>query len=261
MPSSTPGQRAKWRMERAIKAGRGINPADLELMQAEGMEIPLNLSPEEMAKVGIPPKPTLENQDKEPLPPSQPSTHQDPIPLHLNQTQTSSLNQNGAGPSLRDTVTSANTQQLKKLTKSEKVHVEFWATEFGPLCVLVLWFTLADLDKASFYAPSPDECRAASIPLGRISARAAERLNVPDWAGDAFMTAIDMKDLGFAAMAYLERIGVLTKLQNYYSGVASMARKGEGSVRPGVNTGQVPDGANGYIDINKLGIGSQYRPI
>lgn len=261
MPQSTPGLRAKWRVDRAVKAGRPINPEDLKLMQAEGMDTPQNLSEKEVMQEPSPIVQKVEMTDKEPLPQSPPFVHQVQTPLPQSQTQTTSQRPGDTGPSLRDTVTTANTQQLKKLTKAEKVHVDFWATEFGPLMVLVLWLVFADLDKASFYAPSPDECKAASVPLGRISARAADRLNVPDWAGDAFMTAIDMKDLGFAAMAYLERIGVLTKLQNYYSGVASMARKGEGSVGPGINSGQVPDGTNGYIDINKLGIGAQYRPI
>ncbi len=259
MPASTPGQRAKWRVERAVKAGKALNPADIELMQAENLDIPLNLSQEEMAKMPL--KPTLENQDKEPLPVSPPSPPPDPIPLRPSQNPTTSpINQSGAAQNLKDTVGNANTQALKKLTKNERVHVDFWATEFGPICVLVLWFVMADLDKASFYAPSPDECRAASISLGRISARATERLNMPEWAGDAFMTAIDMKDLGFAAMAYLERIGVLTKLQNYYSGVAARARKGDGSVGSNVHPGEVSNG-NGYLDIGKLGIGNQYRPI
>lgn len=253
MPPSTPGLRAKWRVDRAIKNSRPINPEDLKLMEAEGMETPQNLSPSELLQPAIPKMAT----EQQPLSP--PFIHQDPIPVRPSQNPTMSLpSQGDTGPSLRDTVTTANTQQLKKLSKTEKVHVDFWATEFGPLCVLILWFVLADLDKASFYAPSPDECKTASVPLGRISARAADRLNVPDWAGDAFMTAIDLKDLGFAAMAYLERIGVLTKLQNYYSGIASRARKGEGSVGPNVNTGEV---SNGYLDISKLGIGNQYRPI
>jgi hypothetical protein len=162
--------------------------------------------------------------------------------------------------SLKDTVTGVSSPQ-KKLSKNEKVHIEFWATEFGPICVLVLWFVLADLDKASYYAPSPDECKTASVPLGRISARATDRLNVPDWAGDAFMTAIDMKDLGFAAMAYLERIGVLTKLQNYYSGVASRMQRGVNNAGQNNGHNQSVPGDGGYLDLGKLGIGEQYRPI
>ena len=258
MPTSTPGQRAKWRVERAVKVGRPINPEDLKLMQAEGMQTPENLSQDELMKEETPILHKVEMENREPLPQSPPFVHQVQTPNLLNQSQTMNQGQGGAAPSLKDTVTGVNTQSLKKLSRSEKTHVEFWATEFGPLMVLVLWFILADLDKASFYAPSPDECRAASVPLGRISARAADRLNVPDWAGDAFMTAIDMKDLGFAAMAYLERIGVLTKLQSYYSGMAARARKGDGSVGPNVNSGEV---SNGYLDISKLGIGNQYRPI
>ncbi len=246
MPLSTPGQRAKWRVDRAVKSGKAINPADLELMKLEEMEIPANLNQEEIAKAKVPPPSPLQQSDP-----------QAPIPLRVNQNEQQSQ-LNGTVPSLKDTVTGVNSQQPRKLTKRERAHADFWASDFGKLCVLVLWFVLADLDKASFYAPSPDECKAASVPMARISARASEYANVPEWMGDAFLTAVDMSDLGFAITGYLERIGVLTKMQNYYSGVASRARKGNGSVGPNVNNGEV---SNGYVDLGKLGIGEQYRPI
>jgi hypothetical protein len=238
MPASTPGLRAKWRVDRAIKSKRPILPEDLELMKQEGMEIPENLLPEELS--------------------STQSIHPAPIPLPVNLNgQEAPLNEKG--PSLRDTVT-GDRLPTKKLSKNEKACAEFYATEFGPLCVLVLWIALADLDKASFYAPSPDECKTASVPLARLTARAADKLNVPDWVGDAAVSVIDLKDLGFAAVAYLERIGVMNRLANYYSGMSSKLKESMDSAGQTAGSNGKVQG-NSYVDISKLGIGQQYRPI
>jgi hypothetical protein len=238
MPASTPGLRAKWRVDRAIKSGRKILQEDLDLMTKEGIPTPENLNQEELLFT--------------------PSPQVDPIPLQVN------LNQQEPSKdtvqSLKDTVTGGNTLPPKKLSKTEKACVDFYQYEFGPICVLVLWFILADLDKASFYAPSPDECKTASVALGRLTARAADRLNTPTWVGDVLVSVIDLKDLGFAAAAYLDRIGVMGKLSSYYSGMASRMRNGANNAGQTVrNNGQVQQ--DGYIDISKLGLGEQYRPI
>jgi hypothetical protein len=239
MPTSTPGQRAKWRVERAIKSKRPILPDDLELMKAEGMEIPEGLLPEELSSTPSPQPIQIPTQHSQ-------IDHQAP--------------QSGTAQSLKDTVTGASTLPPKKLSKTEKACVDFYQYEFGPICVLVLWFVLADLDKASFYAPSPDECKTASVALGRLTARAADRLNTPDWVGDVIVSVLDLKDLGFAAAAYLERIGVMGRLSNYYSGMASRVQRGvENAGQATGNNGQVP--TEGYVDIAGLGIGNQYRPI
>jgi hypothetical protein len=239
MPASTPGLRAKWRVDRAIKNKRPIIPDDLNLMQAEGMEIPEGLLPEELSSTPSP----------------------QPVPIQPRQDQTIPVTPtNGTVQSLKDTVTGASTQPPRKLSKLEKSCVEFYQYEFGPIMVLVLWFALADLDKASFYAPSPEECKTASVALGRLTARAADRLNTPQWVGDVLVSAIDLKDLGFAAAAYLDRIGVMNKLSNYYSGMASRMQRGAQNAgqTPGSN-GQVQQ--EGYIDVAGLGLGEQYRPI
>jgi hypothetical protein len=226
-------------VDRAVKSSRKINPEDLELMKAEGMEVPENLLPEELLSTPSP-QPVVT-----PIQPSQ-TDHQAP--------------QNGTVPSLKDTVTGATTQPPRKLSKTEKACVEFYQYEFGPICVLVLWFVLADLDKASFYAPSPDECKTASVALGRLTARAADRLNTPAWVGDVIVSVIDLKDLGFAAAAYLERIGVMNRMQAYYSGMASRMQRGvQNAGQTTGDNGQVQ--TEGYVDLAGLGIGNQYRPI
>lgn len=148
----------------------------------------------------------------------------------------------------------------KQLTKSEKEWVNFFASEFGPIIVLVLWFSMGDLEKASFYAPSPDECKTASVPLGRLADRAEKMVNAPPWAREAIFAVVDLKDLGFAVAAYLDRIGVMDRLVPYYTGMA--ARMKAGGRTDGQSTGgteQVQSGP-GEIDISRIPVGIQHLP-
>jgi hypothetical protein len=227
--------RARARVKRAETAGRQPSPVDLQRLEQAGLEVPQALY-------------------------QSPQVQEQPLPLSQSLPKPSAPDMDLG---LKDIPQATGAPQRKPSGNKEKSWYDFFNNRFGPLVLLVLWFATADLDKASFYAPSPEECQTAALPLSKIAARVESWLNVPTWAHDVMVSTDDIVTLGMVGMAYLDRIGYLNKLAPYFSGAASRMRKMNVEARsPGAHP-PVQSGQNGHseesVDPGFLfGVGSQW---
>lgn len=150
-----------------------------------------------------------------------------------------------------------------KPTAKEREWDNYFRYRFGPFIILVLWIVLSDLDRATWYAPNPTECRDFAPHGARIAAAVEDYFKVPKWAHKLFMTSDDMVSMGMVIVGYLDRIGVLGKVQATVGLKEAKDRRNEQG--NGVDKGVPP--ANGAVggdipDISGVfGIGSQYIPV
>jgi hypothetical protein len=105
----------------------------------------------------------------------------------------------------------------------------FFKERFGPLIVLILWIALADLEKASFYAPTPEECEELAPHAARLATKVEDFLNIPAWAHSAIMASDDVISIGLIVVGYLDRIGMLVKIKPYF--MNSMRRRSNETAR------------------------------
>jgi hypothetical protein len=109
----------------------------------------------------------------------------------------------------------------KPVGKIEKDWHDYFSNRFGPFVLLILWFITANLEKATFYAPTPEECRAIALPMAKICAKIESFFKVPQWLHDTATEVDDVTIVGMAIVGYLDRIGVLERLVPYYTGLAT----------------------------------------
>lgn len=143
----------------------------------------------------------------------------------------------------------------------EKSWYDFFNFRFGPFLLLIIWIFTADLEKASFYAPSPDECHQAALPLAKMATKIEDFLKVPDWVHDIAVSTDDVVTLGMVAVSYLDRIGMLSKMGPYFSGAAARMnnrmRENEQEKSSGAGQGV----HNGQYDLRDIPIGLQHVPV
>ena len=111
------------------------------------------------------------------------------------------------------------------LTPREKDYYQFFDQRFGPLIVLVLYLTMADLQKATFYAPSPTECHDLAPHLARLGPKVEDIFHLPRWVHEVVVTSDDTFTVGMVLVGYLDRIGALEKLIPWFTGAASKVRR------------------------------------
>jgi hypothetical protein len=227
--------RAKARIRRAHIAGKEPSPMDLQRLEQAGQEVPQAPYRSPQAMEQNPPLRSSSPMEK----PSDPDT---------------------TGLGLKDIPEAAKVPQRKPSGSKERSWHDFFANRFGPFIVMVLWFATADLDKASFYAPSPEECQTAALPLSKIATRVESWLNVPTWMHDVVVSTDDVVTLGMVAMSYLDRIGYLNKLAPYFSGAAARMRKMNVEAKSPGTHAPVQPSSNGHQEYSELpfGIGSQW---
>ena len=145
---------------------------------------------------------------------------------------------------------------------------EFTAKRLGPLVILLIWIFTRDIEKAEFYAPTPDECKELAPHVARLAPRIEGWLNVPTWGHDLLVTSDDTISLITLVAAYLDRTGLIDKA---IPGVTKLIKKENPingtrqtiqPIPPGAPGGApAPGGANtGELDLaNVRGIGGQYE--
>ena len=74
-----------------------------------------------------------------------------------------------------------------------------------------------DLDKAVFYAPSPAEMKQASMALAKAMAFIEGYFKFPEWVHETASSADDLTALGMAALAYMDRTGLLDKVAPFFT--------------------------------------------
>lgn len=236
---TTPGMRAKRRVKRALSTNQDPNPEDVDLIKQEGLEVP---------------ELELWLQQK--------SRHQPEPSVNLNEGQNF---QGATEPHLNATLGHElpPVPERKPASRAEREWYDYFAFRFGPLVLLIIWFFSADLEKATFYAPSPDECKTAAGPLSRVAARVEKALNVPDVVHAGFVLSDDITTLGTVCVSYLDRIGALEKIMPYFMGMSSRAKKlgknyyaKQAGVKLEPSTEQVP--TNGVVP-PVPGLFEQYR--
>jgi hypothetical protein len=248
--ASTAGQRAKWRVERAVSNNKVPKPEDLEMMQAEGIPIP-----EHLQKLPSSPPVTQLN------PPLQNSLGTLVTPLPLPPKAEKAQDSKDTGP--------GKFPDRKPVGTKEKDWYDYFANRFGPFILLILWFATASLEKATFFAPTPEECRAIALPMAKICVRIEDFFKVPKWAHDLAVETDDFTSVGMAVVGYLDRIGVLERLVPYYTGLANrmgatnnvytnQRQDSTGKTVNSSNNGAVP----GFVPVSNahVGVAGQFSP-
>lgn len=126
--------------------------------------------------------------------------------------------------------------QPKRVSVKERELGEFFTYRFGPLIVVLLYFATQDMDKAAFYAPSPEECSTAAPSLARIFARVFGDRKVPTWAYNAFVLSDDTTTLLTVLASYLDRVGLM---KQYAPLFVRMFMRGNYNAKPARNDAKV----------------------
>lgn len=183
-------------------------------------------------------------------------------PLTSNSRNNFNTQQDFEGPGLSGAGSNVQPPERKKvLSGREKDYFQFFERRFGPLIVLILYFAMADLEKAVFYAPSPSECKELAPHLARIGPKAEDLLHLPKWAHEAIVTSDSTFTVGMVLAGYLDRIGVLEKLLPWMTSWVERSRKlSEQQTKPETSTGNISsNGAGGGVDqqyptLDQLGV-------
>jgi len=206
---------ALMRLQRALAEGVEPDPKDIKRLES------LEMAAETLDKMDNPQEAGLRPQR---LP-------QAPQPINSFQTsQSQSPNlvspmSQSSGGQPRSAGGDSGTTIPRKLSVREKDFYEFFDQRFGPLVVLILYIAMADLEKASFYAPSPTECHDLAPHLARVGPKVEDLLHLPKWVHEVAITSDDTFTVGMIMVGYLDRIGMLEKLMPWFTGAASKVRK------------------------------------
>ena len=203
------------------------------------------------------------HQAQSPLEQPLPQAQQMPLP--------SSLDQSQDRPSLSDL---GDRPQEYKPKPLEKKYNEFFTYQFGPILVLILWWSTQDLDKAAFYAPNPEECAGIAPHAARIVDRFSKWAHIPSEIHDIITTSDDSLALAYVVTGYLHRIGVLEQLGPTFFG---MFNRGAAIAKPDKqvtgDNGKIPTpifsqrtdpvssvSTNGAIPVTSIpGLGAQWQ--
>lgn len=257
MPTaSTPGKRAMYRVQRAVKAGTQPVQRDLLLMQEEGLEME-GISFPSLQSSSQPTVQLLQpSQSDQVILPTSPA-----IQFHPKSENAQSSREDGVR--LEDRL-----PQRKPVGQIEKDYYDYFAYRFGPWVVLILWLCTASLEKATFYAPTPEECRGIALPAAKLAKRIEDLVHVPKWVHTVVTSSDDITTTGMVIVGYLDRIGVLEKLVPYYMGLANRMGAVNAKYRNPINkekadvstnNGSVPP-PPGYDAAAFFGIGGQHSP-
>lgn len=115
---------------------------------------------------------------------------------------------------------------------------------------------MADLEKASFYAPNPEECEELAPHAARLAVKIESTFNIPTWAHNAIVSSDDIISIGLVVVGYLDRIGVLTKIKPYFMNAAKPKRTGINGQTERSNGTIQGDGQQPI----PFGVGFQYLP-
>ena len=126
---------------------------------------------------------------------------------------------------------------------------------------------MRDLDKATFYAPQPDEMRAIAPHAARLSNWLVDKVHIPDGAVELLFNTNDIIEVCYIVVGYLYRIGVLENmvpwLDKKFEKVREDLAKGTEEVVSGSNASVSNAASNGHasdFDIGAIpGLGAQYR--
>ena len=187
---------------------------------------------------------------------NQTSLHQ---PLH-HQAEKPELNPHTVNAVLSGNISEKKSQQTHK----QKEWNTFFAKQFGPLVVLVLWICTQDFDKASFYAPSPDECQAIAPHLSKIAPKIEAWLHVPEQVHDGIMMSDNIVAFSSIVIAYLNRTHLDEKIAGSVFKKVEKKQHDRRSevVQPVQSNNNGTTGSTG-VDISSFavyGIGAQYEP-
>ena len=124
---------------------------------------------------------------------------------------------------------------------------------------MILWFFMP-IERASFFAPQPDECHALAPHAARIIPKVEEWLEqyffYPKVVRDLATGSDSIIQIGFITMGYLDRIGVLDRIAPFFNVAITRMRTQSESIRPAE---QVQQNGSGPIDLsNVYGLGSQW---
>lgn len=225
MVSSTPSQRALWRLQRQMKNNQPLKQSDLNMLE----EMPLEITEYIQKSQQLSQTQQAENH-------TTPGVHQINLPKE--------------DQGSKDTLEPPQ-PVTRSLTKQEKEWKEFYESRFGPLIVFVLLFFYRNLERARFYAPTPQECKAAAVPLAKGTVFIEKTFKVPSWVHEVISESDDYITLGMVCFAYLERIGVMSKFQSViYPTENFNENNGLNGSNGGVQNGE-------YVP---FGIGLQHQP-
>lgn len=232
MPS-TPSQRALWRLQRQMKTNQPLKQSDLELLEETPAEVTEYLQKSQQS--------------------SQPAPAENPTTPVVNQIPVFTEDQGSKG------TLNVGPQPARTLTKQEKEWKSFYEIRLGPLVVFILAISFRNMERARFYAPTPDECKAAAIPLAKATVFVENKFKVPSWVHEVASECDDYITLGIVCFAYLERIGVMSKFQDTI--YPTNARRNDSEVNAGLNGHTVPvQQSSGDGEYVPYGIGLQYSP-
>lgn len=147
----------------------------------------------------------------------------------------------------------------------ERDWYDYFDKRFGPIVIILLWFFMP-LDRATFYAPSPEECHALAPHMARVIPKLEDAINrvlrLPAWAHDVAIGSDSMIQIGFITMGYLDRIGLLENLAPYFTNSAARMRRNVNEQGTGHTSGlHENNNTNGPVDLSAVrGLGEQYRP-
>jgi hypothetical protein len=158
----------------------------------------------------------------------------------------------------------ASKQKQPPLNAKQREWAEFYRTNFGPLVIFILWLFLGDLDKAVFYAPTPEECVAIAPYMARLSPKIEDLIKLPQVVHDTIINSNDAIAVGWIVIGYLDRVGILIKFIPWLKDKFTSVKETVSEQReyPG-SDGPIPgsNGAGPDIDISTIaGIGAQYIP-
>lgn len=156
-------------------------------------------------------------------------------------------------------------EERKGLNRKEQDWYDYFDKRFGPIIIIMLWFSMP-LDRATFYAPQPDECHAMAPHMARIMPRIEDALNkllhLPNWTHSVLISSDSTIQVGFILMGYLDRVGLLDKVAPYFTGYVTRMKtnveENNGYTGPVQSTnGTGPS----TVDLSSVrGLGEQWRP-
>lgn len=182
--------------------------------------------------------------------------------------QNSSFDPKADQPSLSDL---GNRPPEYKPGKLEKKYNEFFTYQFGPCVILILWWITQDLDKAQFYAPTPEECSGIAPHAARIVSRFSAWAKVPSEIHEIITSSDDAVALCYVLTGYMSRIGLFERLGPVLMG---MFMKGNTVAKPDKpptgSPGKIPTpiysapnpepSTNGHFPVNSIpGLGGQWQ--
>lgn len=123
---------------------------------------------------------------------------------------------------------------------------------------------MADFDKAMFYAFTPDEARALSPYMGKLTPKIIDWFHIPEVVGEVLQNSTDAIGAGWIIIGYLDRTGLLNKMIPWAKSRVIKAKETvDNAAQSGRDTSTVSSNGHsapgdGWPDIKGAPIGAQY---